>query len=85
MLKIILSNDQENLEKLLGHRLAFGTAGLRGPMGAGYNCMNDLVVLQTVQGLVKYILKEFGETAKSMVGHFCTAMILFVIFKFRVS
>ena len=31
------------------HRQKFGTAGLRGRMGAGYMCMNDVVVLQTAQ------------------------------------
>lgn len=30
-------------------RLKFGTAGLRGPMVAGYKAMNDVVVLQTAQ------------------------------------
>ena len=43
-------------------------------MGAGYNCMNDLVVLQTAQvelltlvdeqGLAEYLLEIFGEDAK---------------------
>jgi phosphomannomutase len=42
------------------NRLKFGTAGLRGAMGAGYNCMNDLVVLQTSQGLLKYICDSCG-------------------------
>lgn len=36
---------------LLQGRLAFGTAGLRGPMKAGYVCMNELVILQTAQVL----------------------------------
>ena len=35
--------------------MAFGTAGLRGPMKAGFDSMNDLVILQTGQGLVKYV------------------------------
>lgn len=30
----------------MGKRLAFGTSGLRGPMGAGYGRMNDLVIVQ---------------------------------------
>lgn len=47
------------LEKLLLQRLAFGTAGLRGEMRAGYNSMNDLVVIQSAQGLAKYVLKCF--------------------------
>lgn len=47
------------LEKLLLSRLAFGTAGLRGEMRAGYSGMNDLVVIQTAQGLAEYVLKCF--------------------------
>lgn len=41
------------------HRLSFGTAGLRGVMYAGFNAMNDLVVIQSAQGLLKYILQCF--------------------------
>lgn len=37
--------------------MEFGTAGLRGRMGPGYNQMNDLVIVQTGQGLAKYLLK----------------------------
>ena len=44
------ASDQNSLSKILDSRLAFGTAGLRGPMGAGYNRMNDIVILQTSQG-----------------------------------
>ncbi len=50
--------------KLMGSRLAFGTAGLRGPMGGGFNKMNDLVILQTSQGLANYVIDQYGyETA----------------------
>lgn len=46
---LVDQGDQQTLSKLLGQRLKFGTAGLRGQMGAGYARMNDLVVLQTAQ------------------------------------
>ncbi|XP_061644172.1 glucose 1,6-bisphosphate synthase [Phyllopteryx taeniolatus] len=36
--------------------LTFGTAGLRAPMGAGFNCINDLTVVQSTQGLCAYLL-----------------------------
>jgi len=45
------------------NRLKFGTAGLRGPMGSGYNRMNDLTVIQASQGLCAYI-KELNIEAK---------------------
>jgi len=49
------------LSRLLLNRLEFGTAGLRGRMGAGFSQMNDLVIIQTAQGLLHYILKTFPD------------------------
>jgi len=57
-----------------GPRIAFGTAGLRGPMDLGYKCMNDLIILQTCQGLCKY-LNAKGEANRNVVigyDHRCT-------------
>ncbi|XP_058446881.1 phosphopentomutase [Malaya genurostris] len=55
----LLVKDQEwkILSGRLLQRLAFGTAGLRGVMQAGFNAMNDLVVVQSAQGLCNYILE----------------------------
>jgi phosphomannomutase len=47
--QLVAAGDEAALEALLSSRLKFGTAGLRGKMGAGYCRMNDLVVLQTAQ------------------------------------
>lgn len=57
------AKDEQKLSKLLLNRLEFGTAGIRGRMGAGYEAMNDLVLIQTSQGLAKYLL-EVDESAK---------------------
>uniref|UniRef100_U5EN07 Putative phosphoglucomutase/phosphomannomutase n=1 Tax=Corethrella appendiculata TaxID=1370023 RepID=U5EN07_9DIPT len=58
-----LVNDKkwDILKPRLLKRLAFGTAGLRGVMQAGFNSMNDLVVIQSAQGLCKYILECYPE------------------------
>lgn len=37
------------------NRMEFGTAGLRSKMGPGYAQMNDLTIIQTAQGLLKYL------------------------------
>lgn len=41
--------------------LEFGTAGLRGVIGAGTNRMNIYTVRKATQGLANYILKVGGE------------------------
>jgi hypothetical protein len=62
--------DAPSLRRLLGQRLQFGTAGLRGPMGAGYNCMNYLVIIQTTQGVIDYLRETLGdEVAKQRVKY----------------
>ncbi len=73
----IYSNDMVSLQSLLGKRMAFGTAGLRGPMGPGYAQMNNLVVMQTAQGLIQYILNDLGESAKQMVIKFINIYLYF--------
>ncbi|KAL3056846.1 hypothetical protein OYC64_007342 [Pagothenia borchgrevinki] len=47
----------EELRSRLCSRMSFGTAGLRGPMGAGFNRVNDLTVIQTTQGLYSYLIR----------------------------
>ncbi len=43
--------------------LQFGTAGLRGVIGAGTNRMNIYVVRQATQGLANYVLNKYGKGA----------------------
>ncbi|NAW65544.1 phospho-sugar mutase [Photobacterium halotolerans] len=47
-------NEQELSDRFSG-RLAFGTAGLRGIVGAGPNRMNRLVIQETATGLGQYL------------------------------
>ncbi|MEI8593151.1 phospho-sugar mutase [Photobacterium sp. Hal280] len=56
-------NEQELTERFSG-RLAFGTAGLRGIVGAGPNRMNRLVIQETATGLGQY-LQQTVPQAKS--------------------
>ena len=53
---LIASGDEAALRERFDDRLAFGTAGLRGPLGAGPNRMNELLVRQTAAGLADYVL-----------------------------
>lgn len=51
----------EQLDSLLRQRIQFGTAGLRAAMGPGYKNINDLVILQTCQGLARYLEEHFVD------------------------
>ncbi|RKO87501.1 hypothetical protein BDK51DRAFT_33316, partial [Blyttiomyces helicus] len=64
-------NDVKALNDRLSTRMAFGTAGLRAPMGAGYSRMNDLTVIQASQGLCKYLLETNPKVHSQgvVVGH----------------
>eukprot|EP00164_Ancoracysta_twista_P004135 GFYU01005555.1.p1 GENE.GFYU01005555.1~~GFYU01005555.1.p1 ORF type:complete len:590 (+),score=200.02 GFYU01005555.1:92-1861(+) len=48
---LVAAGNEEELTKRMLPRIAFGTAGLRGCMQAGFACMNDLIITQTAQGL----------------------------------
>ena len=54
----------KQLEDRFYQNLEFGTGGLRGIIGGGYNRMNTLVVKSATQGLASYLIKAFPEKAK---------------------
>ncbi|TRY85133.1 hypothetical protein DNTS_006334 [Danionella cerebrum] len=49
------------LRRRLCFRMTFGTAGLRAAMGAGFSRINDLTVIQSTQGMYKYLAKYFPD------------------------
>ena len=57
----IKGNDKE-IEDRFYKELEFGTAGLRGIIGAGTNRMNKYTVGKATQGLANYIIKENGQS-----------------------
>lgn len=59
-LKSIEGNEQEIKERFYAD-LEFGTAGLRGIIGAGTNRMNMYTVRKATQGLANYIIKQAGQ------------------------
>lgn len=66
-LKALEGNDKE-IEDRFYRTLEFGTAGLRGVIGAGTNRMNVYTVRQATQGLANYILSQGEEAAKRGVA-----------------
>ncbi|MEL6868783.1 MAG: phospho-sugar mutase [Pseudomonadota bacterium] len=56
--------DNDELQRRFGGRLQFGTAGLRGIVGAGPMRMNRLVVRETSAGLGDYVLQSVTGAAE---------------------
>ena len=57
--KLIADEDWKELEDRFYRNLEFGTGGLRGIIGGGFNRMNTLVVKSATQGLANYVKKAF--------------------------
>ncbi len=60
---LIDSDNQDELSRRFSSRLEFGTAGLRGVVGAGPAMMNRLVIRETSAGLGAYLLREVADAA----------------------
>lgn len=56
-----LSGNEKEIEDRFYRELEFGTAGLRGVIGAGTNRMNIYTVRKTTQGLANYIMAQGGQ------------------------
>ena len=64
-------NDSSSLTELqdaFSAPLEFGTAGLRGALGAGPNRMNRVTVLQAASGLAKYLVQQGFVGRKVVIG-----------------
>ena len=67
-LKAIETDDKEIKERFYTD-LEFGTAGLRGIIGAGTNRMNKYVIRRATQGLANYIIKQGGEKKGVVIAY----------------
>jgi len=56
--RLLDAGDTEAVEDRFAERLQFGTAGLRGALGAGPNRMNRVIVAQAAAGLAAYLLEH---------------------------
>jgi phosphomannomutase len=68
---LLARHDDAALADRFGGRLEFGTAGLRGILGAGPNRMNRAVVIRTTAGLATYLLATVPDarTRGVVIGH----------------
>lgn len=54
-------SDEEEIKDRFYKYLEFGTAGMRGVIGAGTNRMNKYIVRRATQGFANYLIKTFGQ------------------------
>ena len=59
--ELLKKSDWKELEDRFYRDLEFGTGGLRGVIGGGFNRMNTLVVTRATQGLCDYIKEQFPK------------------------
>ena len=60
-----IKNDTKEIQERFYKNLEFGTAGLRGIIGAGINRINEYTVARATFGLANYIIKNEGEKGKA--------------------
>ncbi len=63
------SGDTSDLGDRFSGFLEFGTAGLRGQMGAGPHRMNRAVVIRTAAGLTAYLQEQVGPEPTVVIGY----------------
>jgi phosphomannomutase len=68
---LLETGDEAGLTERFGARLEFGTAGLRGPIGAGPNRMNQALVRRATAGLGRWLLDGGApsDAGRAVVGH----------------
>ena len=59
--ELIAAKDEAGLSDRFDQRLGFGTAGLRGELGAGPNRMNRVLVAQAAVGIARYLKANFDD------------------------
>ncbi|MBO4337030.1 MAG: phospho-sugar mutase [Lachnospiraceae bacterium] len=66
-----IAGDEKEIEDRFYRSLEFGTAGLRGVIGAGTNRMNFYTVRKATQGLANYIKKQGGSEKGVAIAFDC--------------
>lgn len=64
-----IKDNEKEIEDRFYKELSFGTAGLRGVIGAGLNRMNKYTVGRATQGLANYILKVGGQERGVVISY----------------
>lgn len=64
-----IAEDENEIKERFYRDLEFGTAGLRGIIGAGTNRMNIYVIRKTTQGLANYIISVHGQAQGAAIAY----------------
>lgn len=64
---LLKENNEEELNECFHKDLSFGTGGLRGIIGGGFNRMNPFTVRRATQGLANYIVQSVPKEKRSAV------------------
>ena len=65
--QLLAKNDLVELNERFYTELEFGTGGIRGVIGGGYNRLNTFIIQKTTQGLANYIKKAVPAQSASVV------------------
>lgn len=60
-----IADDENEIKERFYKSLEFGTAGMRGIIGAGTNRMNVYTVRKATRGVCRYIERKFGDEGKN--------------------
>ena len=66
-----LTGNEKEIEDRFYKTLDFGTAGLRGVMGAGTNRMNKYVIGQATQAIAQYVIEQGMEKRGAVIAYDC--------------
>ena len=68
-----IEGNEEEITERFRKEITFGTAGLRGKIGVGCNCMNEIVVGRATQGIADFIKEQGKEYMERglVIAHDC--------------
>lgn len=66
---LAIKDDDKEIKERFYADLEFGTAGLRGIIGAGINRMNNYVVAKATQGLANYIIRRKKQSRGVVIAY----------------
>jgi phosphomannomutase len=71
LFQLLRSNNSNEVRERMAGPLEFGTAGLRGELGAGQNRMNLAVVVKSCAGIAEYLLEHASSARERgiVIGH----------------